>query len=244
MEIVMKKPTVPGAEKQGCELPPVYRGKPGPQGPAGTIEIAQVVTIEPSDPARVENIGDSTNAKIVIYLPKGDPGNPGRDGEPGKDYVLTPEDKKEIAELVDIPESGGGGGTPGGYYTPGVQQTSSETVKFSFTGSSTELPKVANIEITLPRGEKGEKGDTGVQGAQGPAGNDYILTKTDKENIAEMVAVKSSSVIVQPEKPTETGVLWLDTDDDESIDVYTKAEIDAMFGSYITDIDTLVGGDG
>ena len=59
-----------------------------------------------------------------------------------------------------------------------------------------------------------------------------------------MVAVKSSSVIVQPEKPTETGVLWLDTDDDESIDVYTKAEIDAMFGNYITDIDTLVGGDG
>ena len=29
----------------------------------------------------------------------------------------------------------------------------------------------------------------------------------------------------------------------EPVDTYTKAEIDAIMGSYITDIDTLVGGD-
>ena len=28
-----------------------------------------------------------------------------------------------------------------------------------------------------------------------------------------------------------------------SVDTYTKTEIDAMFGSYISDIDTLVGGE-
>jgi hypothetical protein len=30
-------------------------------------------------------------------------GEPGKNGEPGKDYVLTDADKKEIASLVDIP---------------------------------------------------------------------------------------------------------------------------------------------
>lgn len=99
MEIVMKKPTVPGAEKPGGERPPVYRGKPGPQGPAGTIEIAQVVTIEPSDPARVENIGDSTNAKLILYIPKGDPGNR---GEPGPAVEITEDIIQAIANELDL----------------------------------------------------------------------------------------------------------------------------------------------
>lgn len=105
MEIVIKKPTVPGAEKPGCEHPPVYRGKPGPQGPAGTIEIAQVVTIEPSDPARVENIGDSTNAKLILYIPKGDPGNK---GDPGADVEITEDIIQAIINALDLtPESVG-----------------------------------------------------------------------------------------------------------------------------------------
>lgn len=99
MEIVIKKPTVPGAEKPGCEHPPVYRGKPGPQGPAGTIEIAQVVTIEPSDPARVENIGDKTNAKLVMYIPKGDPGNR---GEPGPAVEITEDIIQAIANELNL----------------------------------------------------------------------------------------------------------------------------------------------
>lgn len=31
---------------------------------------------------------------------KGDPGDPGPKGDPGDDYVLTPADKEEIADLV------------------------------------------------------------------------------------------------------------------------------------------------
>ena len=99
MEIVIKKPTVPGAEKTNCEHPPVYRGKPGPQGPAGTVEIAQVVTIEPSDPARVENIGDETNAKLILYIPKGDPGNR---GEPGPAVEITEDIIQAIINELEL----------------------------------------------------------------------------------------------------------------------------------------------
>lgn len=99
MEIVIKKPTIPGAEKPGCEHPPMYRGKPGPQGPAGTIQIVDVVTIEPSDPARVENIGDNNNAKLVLYIPKGDPGNRGK---PGPAVEITEDVIQAIINELDL----------------------------------------------------------------------------------------------------------------------------------------------
>ena len=52
-------------------------------------------------------------------------------------------------------------------------------------------------------------------GKNGKDGSDYVLTEADKEEIASMLETNT----------------------------YTKAEIDAVLGSYITDIDTLVGGD-
>lgn len=69
------------------------------------------------------------------------------------------------------------------------------------------------------------------------------VSPDEEGNVEVEVNTTSSGVIAQPEQPTETGVLWLDTDDEESTDTYTKTEIDDMFGSYITDIDALVGGD-
>lgn len=38
-----------------------------------------------------------------------------------------------------------------------------------------------------PQGERGEKGEQGIQGEKGEPGNDYILTETDKTEIAETV---------------------------------------------------------
>ena len=52
------------------------------------------------------------------------------------------------------------------------------------------------IGATGPQGPKGDKGDTGAQGPIGPAGekgNDYILTDTDKAEIAEMI--RETSVV-------------------------------------------------
>ncbi len=50
-----------------------------------------------------------------------------------------------------------------------------------------------------------------------PKGEDYVLTEADKTEIAEEAAGK--------------------------VDAYTRDEIDAMFGIYINDIDSLIGGD-
>lgn len=101
MEILVKKLSNLRGEGQSSGTNPIYQGKPGPQGAAATIEILGVETIEPTDRARVENLGDSSNAKFVFYIPKGDPGNP---GDPGDDYVLTEEDKEEIAGMVGAGE--------------------------------------------------------------------------------------------------------------------------------------------
>ena len=115
---------------------------------------------------------------------------------------------------------------------------------------------------TGAQGEKGEKGDTGAQGPQGvqgeqgvqgakgdkgdkgDPGDDYILTEADKKEIADMVDVQGGGgYIASSEPPEDTSLLWIDLSDDSGDNVYTKSEIDAMFGAYITDIDTLVGGD-
>ena len=71
-------------------------------------------------------------------------------------------------------------------------------IDFNMTDGSVE-----SVEFTAPQGEKGDTGPTGPQGIQGPAGpkgdtgergiqgepgKDYVLTDTDKQEIAEQAA--------------------------------------------------------
>lgn len=289
MEIISKKPLKPGERPSCREIPPSsMRGKPGPKGDAATIEVVGVYTIEPTDPARVENIGDENAAKLEFYIPKGDPGNvgpAGKDGQDGEDYVLTEADKQEIAEMIDVNVDG----VVGGYYTPVVSQVDENTMQVSFTASGDAMPPVQSTEITLPAGRDGQDGAAGQDGytpqknvdyfdgtdgqdgvsptvsvsditgghrititdangektidvLDGENGSDYVLTENDKQDIADMVEV-SGGFVASAEPPEDTSLLWIDLSDDSGNDVYSKTEIDAMFGSYITDIDTLVGGD-
>lgn len=49
-----------------------------------------------------------------------------------------------------------------------------------------------------PQGEqglKGDKGDQGEIGPQGPAGNDYVLTEADKQEIANMIEIPDSVLV-------------------------------------------------
>ena len=174
MEIISKKPLKPG-EKPSChEIPPAAtRGKPGPKGDAATMEVVGVYTIEPTDPARVENIGDKNAAKLEFYIPKGDPGNvgpAGKDGADGKDYVLTEADKQEIADLIDVKVDG----VVGGYYTPEVSQVDENTMKVSFTASGDKMPPVQSTELTLPAGRDGQDGAAGQDGYTPQKNVDYF----------------------------------------------------------------------
>ncbi len=120
-----------------------------------------------------------------------------------------------------------------------------------------------------PAGPAGADGVPGAQGPAGPAGSDYILTEADKTEIAEeaadIVDDALSEVIGDPDGtvPAVPGYMALgmtgaavgmvariaavDADGKptawEPVEMYDKTAVDAALGSYITDIDTLIGGD-
>lgn len=52
------------------------------------------------------------------------------------------------------------------------------------------------------QGQKGDKGDQGEIGPQGPAGNDYILTEADKQEIANMIEIPESGGTVLVDNQT------------------------------------------
>lgn len=86
---------------------------------------------------------------------------------------------------------------------------------------------------TGPQGPKGDPGPAGPSGQQGPAGTPgkdgagMDITGAMVGQIAKIAAVDDTG------KPTA----W------EAVDMYSKEQIDAALGSYITDVAALVGGD-
>lgn len=106
---------------------------------------------------------------------------------------------KVQALLKDI-----GKGVNGTTYTPSV----SAAGEISWTNDGgKDNPEPVNIKgpkgDTGPQGEQGPKGDTGPQGEQGPKGDpgpagadgkDYVLTDTDKTDIAAKVEIQDGSV--------------------------------------------------
>lgn len=135
------------------------------------------------------NDGGKDNPEPVnIKGPKGDTGPqgaPGKDGEqgpqgePGKDGAAGPQ---------------GPQGEPG---TEGPQGPKGDI------GAQGEQGPKGDTGAQGPQGEQGPKGDTGPQGEQGPKGDpgpagadgkDYVLTDTDKIDIAAKVEIQDGSV--------------------------------------------------
>ena len=72
-----------------------------PEGLTGTLEGLLVRGYSAYDIARALGyVG--TEAEWITSL-KGDPGDPGTKGDPGEDYILTEQDKQDIAGLVNVP---------------------------------------------------------------------------------------------------------------------------------------------
>lgn len=106
------------------------------------------------------------------------------------------------ADIVDIQarlgalEQGGGGGgagEPGGYYTPGLSQTSETQARMSFAPSKSSMPTVADAVLTLPRGPQGEPGPPGATGATGATGQDGYTPRrgTDYWTPADQAEIKA-----------------------------------------------------
>ena len=174
--------------------------------------------------------------------PAGKDGAPGKDGKDGQDYVLTDEDKREIADMVEV--SGGGDIDLTGYATEDyVDSKAKQTVvqycaerqyvdHTSMQNYKSDVQEaIKNIQLTPgPEGPAGKDGYTpikgvdyfdGAPGADGKDGEDYILTEADKQEIASMVEVTGGGgsgdaiqeIYVGSEAPTDPNIkLWIDTD--------------------------------
>lgn len=82
------------------------QGIQGEKGDAATIEVGTVVSVPNGEDPYVDNSGDQHNAVLDFGLEtgpkgeKGDKGDKGDPGNPGTNYILTEDDKTEIADLV------------------------------------------------------------------------------------------------------------------------------------------------
>jgi hypothetical protein len=86
-------------------------------------------------------------------------------------------DKKSYEDTGN-PSQGEPGKDGGGYYTPTVEQTESETLRVNFTPSNAEMPAVAPVDVTLP---------------QGPAGNSPVKG-TDYWTAGDRAAIKAEAL--------------------------------------------------
>lgn len=148
--------------------------------------------------------------------------------------VMAEADRAEAA--ADRAEAAGGNVTPeqiaaavNNYLTENPVQPTPIDDTLTQSGQAADAKAVGDAisNIELMPGPQGPKGDKGEPGAQGPAGADG----TDG---------KSAYQYAQDGGYTGTEAEFADK---LAEDTYSKPEIDAIMGSYINDIDALVGGD-
>ena len=80
-----------------------FSGATGIRGETGLTPNIQIGTVTQGSSFSVTRTGTNENPILNFTLVKGDKGDKGEQGEQGYDYVLTAQDKEEIAGLVDVP---------------------------------------------------------------------------------------------------------------------------------------------
>ena len=59
--------------------------------------------------------------------------------------------------------------------------------------SNSGTPNAAVLDFVIPQGEKGDTGATGAQGPQGEKGDAYLLTDSDRQEIASLVKIPTAN---------------------------------------------------
>jgi len=80
-----------------------FSGATGIRGETGLTPNIQIGTVTQGSSFSVTRTGTNENPILNFTLVKGDKGDKGEQGEQGDDYVLTAQDKEEIAGMVDVP---------------------------------------------------------------------------------------------------------------------------------------------
>lgn len=164
----------------------------------GTVSIAAVA--EHEDGVRV------TTNTVCFYNDNTIYGEKETDPTPSEymQVINAAEEAQKIAQSVrDDADSGKFNGKPGADGAPGADgKAATIAVGSVTTGEAGSAASVVNsgtesaavLDFTIPAGAKGEQGEKGSQGEQGPKGDkgdngsDYILTTTDKAEIAKQAA--------------------------------------------------------
>ena len=149
---------------------------------------------------------------------------------------LNTQAKESLVEAINEAASGGtAGGENGATFTPYV--SAAGVLSWS---NDKGLSNPASVNIMGPQGAKGDtgaqgpqgaKGDTGAQGPQGEKGDTGPQGEQGKTAYAYA---------------QEGGYTGTETAFSQKLaaETYSRSEIDAIMGSYIADIDALIGGNG
>jgi hypothetical protein len=170
---------------------------PGPQGPAGTINIGTVTTVSASTPASVTNVGTSSAAILNLTLPRGIDGIV---GGPGPSNVLnigtvvngtnasatiTGTSPTQTLNLVlpQGPQGPQGIQGPQGPTTVAVGTTTTGAAGTNASVINTGTNTAAVFAFTIPRGATGATGATGPQGIPGSSATIDPIPTTISLNI-------------------------------------------------------------
>lgn len=138
------------------------RGDIGPVGETGIsheIIIDETKTINPDEPAKVQDEFNNNTHHLTFYIPKGEKGEQGSigpigpKGEQGEPGPMGLPGEKGISEIIIIDK------------TETVEPDEPAKIQDDFNDNTHHLT------FYIPKGEKGEKGDQGNVGPAGPTGS-------------------------------------------------------------------------
>lgn len=138
------------------------RGDIGPVGETGIsheIIIDETKTINPDEPAKVQDEFNNNTHYLTFYIPKGEKGEQGSigsigpKGEQGEPGPMGLPGEKGISEIIIIDK------------TETVEPDELAKIQDDFNDNTHHLT------FYIPKGEKGEKGDQGNVGPAGPTGS-------------------------------------------------------------------------
>ena len=138
------------------------KGDIGPVGETGIsheIIIDETKTINPDEPAKVQDEFNNNTHYLTFYIPKGEKGEQGSigpigpKGEQGEPGPMGLPGEKGISEIIIIDK------------TETVEPDEPAKIQDDFNDNTHHLT------FYIPKGEKGEKGDQGNVGPAGPTGS-------------------------------------------------------------------------